>query len=174
MRWALTGTPGTGKSTAAGRLNLDRPVIDLNAVIEEHDYHSGHDPARDSKIADVEALAAWLDEQPDSLLVESHIAHLLPVDRVVVLRCHPEELRTRLETRDDAKREESITENVEAERLDLVLSMAVDRHGPEAVYEIDTTGCSPNEVAEAITAAIEGERSPGVGRVDFAEDHDAR
>ena len=42
-------------------------------------------------------------------IVEGHLAHLLPCDRVVVLRCRPDILRERLAPRDYP--EEKIAEN---------------------------------------------------------------
>ena len=48
-----------------------------------------------------------------------------------------------------------------------MLSEAVDKHGTEAVYEIDTTDREPREVAAEIAAVRNGAREPGVGTVDF-------
>lgn len=171
MRWAITGTPGTGKTSAARRLRLDRPVIHLNDLISDQGMHRGRDEERDTAIADIGALRAWLAEQPEDVVVESHLSHQLPVDRVVVLRCDPSELRRRLGKRyegpgDDAR----IEENLESERLDLILAEAVDEHGADRVYEIDTTGKPPDHVAGAIEDAVLGRRQPTVGNVSFLED----
>jgi len=37
------------------------------------------------------------------------------------------------------------------------------------VYEIDTTDRDPESVADAIRAAIEGDREPSAGTVDFMD-----
>ncbi|MFW5919426.1 MAG: adenylate kinase, partial [Halanaeroarchaeum sp.] len=76
-------------------------------------------------------------------------------------------LRERLKGRDES--EASIAENAESEALDVILAEAVDRHGLDAVYEIDTTDRSPSEVATEIDAVIRGEREPSAGTVDFTE-----
>jgi adenylate kinase len=166
-RIALTGTPGTGKTTAADR--LDVPVVHLNEVIREADLHEGTDPDRDSLYADLDAVATWLDANaPDGdHVVESHLAHLLPADRVVVLRCRPDELERRLRERGESPA--SARENAESEALDGVLAEAVDEHGADRVYEVDATELSPGVVATAVEAVLAGEREPAVGQVDFTD-----
>ncbi|MFB6303813.1 MAG: adenylate kinase family protein [Haloferacaceae archaeon] len=170
MTVALTGTPGTGKTTVAERLADDFDVIHLNEVIEREGFWTERDPERGSLVADLEAVESWLaDRDPD--VVESHLAHLLPVDRVVVLRCHPEELAARLRARggDDAESEASIRENAESEALDVVLGEAVERHGRENVYEVDTTGRDPEAVVADVRAVLAGDRDPSAGGVDFTD-----
>lgn len=166
MRVAVTGTPGTGKTTAAEAVETDLEVIHLNDVIERVGLTTGHDERRDTLIADIEAVGEWLAGR-EGVLFESHLAHLFDADRVVVLRCRPDDLETRLTTRGESA--DSASENAESEALDLILSEAVDRHGKESVYEIDTTDRSPGSVAEAIEAVLTGEREPGAGTVSFVD-----
>jgi len=162
-RVAVTGTPGTGKTTATTL--LDAPVIHLNELIREAGLWTERDDDRDSLVADLdavrEALGAW------SGVVESHLAHHLDADRVVVLRCHPDALADRLRERgaDEAK----ATENAESEALDVILSEAVERHGVDHVYEIDTTDRTPAAVAADIETVIAGDRDPSAGDVDFTD-----
>jgi adenylate kinase len=170
VRVALTGTPGTGKTTASERLPYD--VVHLNDVVREHDLWTERDADRDSLVVDVEALAAWVDEyvassDADVVLLESHLAHLLDVDRVVVLRCRPDLLESRL--RERGENAAKARENAESEALDVVLSESVRDHGAEAVYEVDTTDRTPEAVATDIEAAVEGDREPSAGTVDFTE-----
>ena len=166
MRVVVTGTPGTGKTTAVDHVDTDLEVVHLNDVIREEGMATGTDPDRGSLVADVDALGEWLSGRGD-LLVESHLAHHFPADRVVVLRCHPETLERRLRERGES--EAKARENAEAEALDVVLSEAVDAHGLDSVYEIDTTDRTPEEVAEEITAVVAGDRDPSAGTVDFIE-----
>lgn len=169
MKWAITGTPGTGKTTVAS--SLDRPVVHLNELVEEGGFRTGRDDDRETAIADIDGLETWLAEQPADVVVESHLAHLLPVDRVIVLRCDPTELRERLVSRTDEQTPSAkIDENVESERLDVVLVEAIERHGTDNVYEIDTTDTPVETVAQAVEDALSGRRDPSVGTVSFLED----
>lgn len=166
MRIAVSGTPGTGKTTAVEHLDTDLTVVHLNDVIREEELTTGHDDDRDSAIADIDAVAEWLEGRED-ILFESHLAHLFPADRVAVLRCHPETIEKRLHSRETEP--DSIAENAESEALDLVLAEAVQQHGEGAVYEIDTTDRGPPAVARELKAVIEGTREPGAGTVDFTD-----
>jgi adenylate kinase len=166
MRVAITGTPGVGKTTATRLVETDLDVIDLNELVKEG-LSTGTDEDRDSLVADLDAIEARLSDR-DNAIFESHFAHHLDgLDRVIVLRCHPEELKRRLLERGESERK--ATENAEAEALDVILSEAVDRYGLEAVYEIETTDRAPEAVARDIEAVLVGDRQPSAGTVDFTE-----
>lgn len=164
MKLAITGTPGTGKTTAGELLETD--VVHLNEAIREQELYTETDETRDSRVVDFERTEAWLTER-DPTIVESHLAHQFEADRVVVLRCHPEELHQRLRERDESA--SSAEENAEAEALDVILVEALDRHGEDAVYEIDTTDREPSAVTTEIDRVLSGEREPSAGDVDFTE-----
>lgn len=164
MRVALTGTPGTGKTTVADRLDLPYDVVDLGKLIDEEGLVAERDEIRATDVVDIASLreaTAGLDD----VIFESHLSHHLPVDRVVVLRCHPAELEDRLRGRGVSTR--STAENAEAEALDLILAEAVAEHGRDSVFEIDTTDCSVDTVVDAVEAAISGSSEPEAGIVDF-------
>ena len=162
----MTGTPGTGKTTASEHVETDLDVIHLNAVIEREGFTRGVDDERDSTIADLAAVERWLDGR-DDVLIESHLAHHVPVDHVIVLRCHPETIEQRLHERGEST--ESARENAESEALDVILTEAVDAHGADSVYEIETTDRSPDAVADEIQAVIAGDREPDPGSVSYIE-----
>ena len=166
MRIALTGTPGTGKTTVAQRLDTDLDVVHLNDVVREEGLTTGHDEERDSAVVDIDAVLSWLSGRED-VLFESHLAHQFAADRVVVLRCHPEQLDDRLA--EDGVPADSVAENAESEALDVVLTEAVEHHGTERVYEIDTTGEAVETVVSAVEAVIDGQRDPSAGTVSFVE-----
>lgn len=181
MRVAVTGTPGVGKTTAVERVAggasaptgsgpdpaADLPVVHLNEAVREAGLTAGRDEDRDTLVVDEPAVTDWLDANARDAIVESHLAHRFPADRVIVLRCHPEELRRRLRERGEP--DATIDENVESEALDLILSEAVDRHGRDRVYEIDATDLGPDAVAREIAAVLAGEREPSAGTVDFTD-----
>jgi len=164
MRVAVTGTPGTGKTSAVELVETELEKLHLNDLIREEGLHEGEDPDRGSLYADMDALAERI---PEDGLVESHLAHNFEADKVIVLRCAPEELEKRLRERgeDEAK----TRENAESEALDVVLSEAVARHGEESVYEIETTERTPQQVATEIEAVLDGERDPSAGTVDYTD-----
>jgi len=166
VRIAVTGTPGTGKTTATKLVESDLELVHLNEVIREEGLSTERDEARDSLVADLDAVAEWLGDR-DDLLLDSHLAHHFDADRVVVLRCHPEELERRLEERGEpqAKAEE----NAESEALDVILAEAVERHGEGSVYEIDATDGDPESVAREIERVIDGDREPSAGTVSFID-----
>jgi adenylate kinase len=165
VRVVVTGTPGTGKTTAVDALETEERIVHLNDVIREHDLWTERDADRDTLVTDLDGVREWLGDWEG--IVESHLAHHLDADKVVVLRCRPDVLEERLRERGEP--EAKATENAESEALDVVLSEAVDFHGEEKVYEIDTTERTPREVATEIQAVLDGERAPSAGTVDFLD-----
>ena len=166
MRVAVTGTPGTGKTTTTDRLDTDLDVLHLNDIIKSEEFSTGVDEERGSLVADMDAVAEWL-EGRDDCVVESHLAHNFEADRVVVLRAHPDTVVERLRERGDS--DAKAFENAESEALDVVLSEAVERHGLDTVYEVDTTDRDQDEVARAIEAVVAGEREPSAGTVTYVD-----
>ncbi len=167
MRIAVTGTPGTGKTTATTALETELAVVHLNDHLRTDErLVANHDTDRDSRVVDLDALRNRF-AGDDDLLVESHLAHYLPADRVIVLRAHPRTIEKRLRERGESQ--QTATENAESEALDVILTEAVDRHGMDHVYEIETTDQTPAETAAAIAAVIAGDRTPTPGTVSYLE-----
>jgi len=165
-RVAVTGTPGTGKTTSTALLEGEYDVIHLNErITSDEDLWTERDADRDTLVADLDAVREHLGDWTGVL--DSHLAHRFSVDRVVVLRCHPETIESRLEARGESP--ETAAENAESEALDVILSEAVAEHGAENVYEVDATDRDPEAVADAIRAAVEGERDPSAGTVEFID-----
>ncbi len=162
---ALTGTPGTGKSTVARLVDAGFGVLDLNALIKER-FNLGTDPERGSLIADLDGLSEFVGVLDGDYILEGHVAHFLPSDLVVVLRTAPRVLRGRLAGRGWG--EAKIAENVEAEALDVILIEALELN--DRVYEVDTTGLSPGEAAEAVREIVGGTDKYKPGSVDFSEE----
>jgi adenylate kinase len=164
---AVTGTPGTGKTTAT--TELDHPVLHANDLVDAEDLWTDRDPDRDSRIVDLDAFrdaaAARAADADGPLVVESHLSHHLDADRVVVLRCRPPVVERRRLDRGESP--ESARENADSEALDVILSAAVERHGEGAIHELDVTDRDPAAVAARIEAVVAGERDPSVGAVDW-------
>ncbi len=164
MQIALTGTPGTGKTTVA-RL-LPYRVIDINALVRSG-LNCGTDPERGCLEADMDGLADRLGEMDNEQIsiLEGHFSHHF-ARWSIVLRLSPQELESRLEER--GYRPEKIRENLEAEALDVILVEAVEFCS--RVDEIDTTRLSPQEVADLVREIIEGKRAMPPGQVEWLEE----
>ncbi|MFB6113638.1 MAG: adenylate kinase family protein [Halodesulfurarchaeum sp.] len=166
MRVAVTGTPGTGKTTAVNELDTDLTVVHLNDVIREEGMYTTVDEDRESVVADLDAIAEWLSGS-DDVLFESHLAHYFDADVTVVLRCHPETLERRLLDRGEPRGK--ARENAESEALDVILSETLTRQDDDCVFEIETTTDSPTETASKIQAVLDGARQPSYGTVDYTD-----
>src|SRR5207253_8080930 len=144
---ALTGTPGTGKSSVG--VALERRgyvVIDLDELARREGLIVGRDEARQTDEIDVDALRRSVRVPAKIAFLKGHYSHLMDVNLAIVLRCRPSVLRKRLQERGwpDSK----IQENVEAEAIDSILQEAVARL--DLVYEIDTTERTSESTAAGV------------------------
>ena len=127
-------------------------------------YIIGEDEQRDTQLIDVDR---WAKEfVPVHGFVEGHFAHVLSCDRVIVLRCRPDELKARLTKR--KYRTKKIRENVEAEALDVCLIETVEMHPASHILELDTTGHDPSYCAERIEQFVQGEIPSAFGTIDWS------
>ena len=164
MMCGITGTPGTGKSLVGSELSQrGHTVVHLTATVGP--YVIGDDEDRDARIIDVDRWAAEF--VPVDGFVEGHIAHLLPCDRIVVLRCRPDELKKRLSKR--KYRVKKIQENADAEALDVCLIETVEKFRPEQILELDTTAHDATYCADQIERFVKGEIPAGFGTLDWSE-----
>lgn len=166
MRYAVTGTPGVGKTSSCSLVRTVR-VMCVNDIVDELGAVVGYDEARGTKEVDVEELARRTAEMEGTLLFEGHFSHLLGVDLAVVLRCSPHVLGERLRAKGWG--EAKVRENMEAEAVDVVLVEALE--AVPKVCEIDTTRMSPGQVAAAIEDVVAGETEKyPVGNVDWSRE----
>ena len=174
---ALTGTPGTGKSSVSKILQKNGvETVDLNKVVVDKDFLIAYDEIRDSKIADVDKLNDYIKKSygdKNLVFVQGHLSHLLKnVDKVVILRCHPNKLQKRLFNKGWEKKK--IEENVEAEILDVILCETMYVHLEKNVFEIDTTDESADSAASMIMELIRNKfkhiKKYDVGRIDWSEE----
>lgn len=165
---SITGTPGTGKSSAGSILaSRGHTIIELGDFVKEHDLYDSYDEERGSYDVDPEVLDAALRMRlpGGTVFLMGHLSHLVTVDLIVVLRCRPSVLAKRLESRGWGV--EKVRENVEAEALDVILVESVE--SPAEVAEIDTTSMRPEDVADAVERILAGEKEKyGVGNVDWS------
>ncbi len=177
MRVALTGTPGTGKSAVATVLqNQGYTVIRLSESINSCGCVRGVDKKRETKLIDIPKLNRFIKKTyvSDGLMFfEGHVAHLLnAMEKVIILRCHPRVLQVRL-----AKKKwsaQKVQENLDAETLDVILCEAAARYSNDAVFEIDTTKKTIEEVAGIVIALVKKKFRPtktySIGQIDWSEE----
>lgn len=164
---ALTGTPGTGKTTAAQMMATKRPAIEVHDLASRSGQYG---PPGGPREVDLDRLARWMRRNPpgrSNTLVVGHLAHLLPVQDVVILRCHPIELARRLKGRPGLTPDQ-LRENVAAEAIDLVAYEA--RRTPGRCWEIDTTHRTPAQVAREADRLLRRRPVPRMGTVDWLSD----
>jgi adenylate kinase len=162
MMCGITGTPGTGKSMVSEELaRRGHTVVHITDTVAP--YVSGNDEERDARIIDVDRWAAEF--VPVDGFIEGHIAHLLPCDRIVVLRCRPDVLKNRLSSRN--YRDEKILENSDAEALDVCLIETVEEYKPYQILELDTTVHDVPYCADQIERFVKGDISSGFGTIDW-------
>lgn len=163
MMCGLTGTPGTGKSMIGEELaRRGYTVVHQAATVAP--YVDGDDEERDVQVIDVDRWAAEF--IPVEGFVEGHMAHYLPCDKIVVLRCRPDELKTRLAQR--KYRASKIKENAEAEALDVCLIETVEEFDQKQIFELDTTGRDAAWCADKIEGFFKGELAADFGHIDWS------
>ncbi|KYK25571.1 hypothetical protein AYK25_05135 [Thermoplasmatales archaeon SM1-50] len=177
MRVALTGTPGTGKTAVTtGLKKQGYTIVSLHRLAQKNNCVAGIDKTRNSQLIDIHKLNIIIKKNfaTDTLVFfEGHIAHLLScMEKVIVLRCHPKELKKRLLKK--RWRMKKIMENIEAEIIDIILCEAVQRHSSKNIFEIDTTEKSVEDVFLCIYEIVEKNFRPtktySIGKIDWSEE----
>ena len=148
---ALTGTPGTGKTSISK--NLNKEIIHLS------DLYPNSSEGRNQNgewIIDLDILNKLTQEKlKDDTIIEGHLSHFIDnIDQIIVLRCDPRELRKRMEMRD--YNIEKIEENLEAEAIGLIYSQALEINNGIDVFQHDTTKLSVDESTTILRDFFEG------------------
>ncbi len=170
---ALSGTPCVGKSSLAdimaqrgwNLLSL-RDLADEHGCLGEEDTHDGAAPV------DIHALdEAWEQPSRGKYLIDGHLAHLLQVDAIVLLRCRPSILSQRLEARGYSP--EKIRANTEWEMTAGHWSELIEFEIDVPVLEMDSSETDANGLADGLEAWLdkncpfEGMESAARGALDW-------
>lgn len=133
MKIALTGTPGTGKTTVAREIAERCGLTHIDVSEFAHEVDAVIAQEADTQVVDEDIIQEKIRDM-DDIILDSHFAHVFEVDLVFVLRCEPKILLERLKNRNYSG--EKIRENVMAEILDYCVLDALQYHAPEKVFEI--------------------------------------
>ncbi|MFW9901816.1 MAG: adenylate kinase family protein [Candidatus Thorarchaeota archaeon] len=179
----ISGTPGCGKTTVAKEISnlIDAKIISLNELAISDKFSFEYDKDRKTYIVDFEIFLPYVLEkieeikQEDTtyLIIESHFSDIIPekfIDYAFILRCDPDELFKRLESKDyDIKK---ITENIQAEILGNCVNYFIQKQIKAPIFEIDTTNTDIKAVANIIVdILIENENGENykIGKVDWLQ-----
>mgnify|MGYP000929719619 CR=1 FL=1 len=151
VRCALTGTPGTGKTSISNL--LDKKVIHLS------DYYESSSKGKSDTgewLIELELLNKIVQKLgSDETIFEGHTSHFLDnINLIIILRCDPQILKERLEKRNYSK--EKVIENLEAEALNVIRSEAEDNIEAGKIFEWDTTKFLAEESSNIIKNFIDG------------------
>lgn len=173
---AVSGVPGTGKTTIAKRLSkkLNYYYLDANKLISKYKLSEGYDRKRKTKIIDVDKLNRKLIKEIKTLtkksnklfssknkinknikkfkgiIIDSHLSHYLPrkyVDFCIVTKCDIKELNKRLKNKGFNKNK--IQENIQSEIFGICLNETKERK--HKIILVDTTkGFNIDEIAKQL------------------------
>jgi adenylate kinase len=150
MRIAVTGTPGTGKTTLCEASKLEmQSVIGL---AERHGCLGPVDSDDGAAPVDVERLIEAVDWTPSAemILIDGHLSHLLPVDAILLIRCHPSILQSRLEERGYSAAK--VVANVESELIGIIAAECEDL----PCLELDSASSTDSMIAALKRWAADG------------------
>ncbi|HLC82041.1 MAG TPA: AAA family ATPase [Candidatus Nanoarchaeia archaeon] len=132
---AITGTPGTGKSSLAKRLLKKLKPKGKLKRLDLHGYYktisAGYDHKKQSYVVDLNKFKALIKDKAklNEIIIDSHLSHLLPKAKVklcIVLVCsNLKLLERRLKKRNYSP--EKIRENLDAEIFQVCLQEARER-----------------------------------------------
>ena len=176
FRLAMTGSPGTGKSTISSSLRgVGFRIQTVENLAEEYGCIEDADPDDGARPIDVVRLqkeldSAWKESPVGPIVIDGHLSHLLEVDCVVILRCRPKELKKRLFERSYSK--QKIEDNVDWEILGGPWG---EDWGNVPTIEFDTSCESLEGIVERIVEWISDDFKPRrpLNPIDWIEEGEA-
>jgi len=174
---AVTGTPGVGKTSVTDQLiENDLTVVHLFKTAVKNGFILDNDNERNSRVLDISRLNDFIKNnyaENDLVFIDGHLSYLLDcVDKVIVLRCHPDKLKHRLSFKGWS--DNKVSENINAEILDVILCDIVDNYSDEDIFEIDTTDKSVEEVFSCIVEikdnSFDHMKKYNIGNIDWSEE----
>jgi adenylate kinase len=151
VRCALTGTPGTGKTSISKLLNTK--------IVHLSDYYEASSEGKTNSgewLINLDKMNNLVKKlELDEVFYEGHTSHTLDnLDMVILLRCDPSILKDRLASRNYS--EEKINENLEAEALNIIYDEALENITADKIFQLDTTKQTPQESAKKLIEFMDG------------------
>jgi adenylate kinase len=146
---ALTGVPGSGKSTICLILRLMN--IDCRSALSIQ----GSGGCIDGDEVDTDCLGAlWKKHSTGNVVIESHLSQLLPVDYAIILERSVEKVLEALKRRGypDAK----IASNIDSLLSGVIYSDAAEKLPTTRIRAIGNDSDSPYATAVKVASAIRG------------------
>lgn len=154
---AITGSPGTGKTTLSNQLPAERCD---RYTVEQIATELGCIEHLDGEIVVATPLLAEWEYKGDKIaIIEGHLSHHCKVDAILLLRCHPSELNTRLQQRESygAKK---IQQNIEWEMIAGIWSELVENSPHLPILELDMTNSLDGiESIELFISGYDGQKT---------------
>jgi len=179
----ISGTPGCGKTSVAKEISnlINGKIISLNELAISNQFSFEYDEERKTFIVDFEIFLPFVLEKieeikqdnPPFLIIESHFSDIIPeelIDFAFILRCDPDELFKRLESKNYNSKK--IIENIQAEILGNCVNHFLQKQTKLPLFEIDTTNLSINSVAKIIIGIIvenKNGKNYYIGKIDWLE-----
>jgi adenylate kinase len=171
----VTGTPCTGKTSAAKQLTakLDALYINLTEFAEKHRLTLGEDKERKTTIIDEEMMRQKLAEiinaaDNANIIIDGHYASAVTppnlTTHVFILRRNPKELKRFMQK--CGFKGAKLWENLSAEILDTCLIEAMQTQ-KDKICELDITGKTVEETVRDITDVLEKGKKCYSGIVDW-------
>lgn len=163
----VTGTPGTGKSTAISRVASEAQILNISELVKRKGLHDGYDPEFDTFLVNDRKTRKELRKiipelrKSGPVVIECHSLGIFDADdlesmvtRVLVLTCSTESLYDRLQSRGYSPNK--ISENVECEIMRVCADEAAEVfRGPGVLKEMpNDTEEDGERVVEAIREMI--------------------
>ncbi|MBD3204533.1 AAA family ATPase [Candidatus Woesearchaeota archaeon] len=138
---AVSGTPGTGKTTVSKILarKYKLKYLDVKSMIKKYDLSEEFDKERDCEVIDVKKLVLFLigkisefkelkKTKFQGMIIDSHLSHNIAphmVDLCIITKCSLPVLKKRLEKRGYS--ETKVRENLDAEIFDTCKVEAMEK-----------------------------------------------
>tara|TARA_B100000925_G_C21873393_1_gene415269 strand:- start:142 stop:678 length:537 start_codon:yes stop_codon:yes gene_type:complete len=167
---AITGSPAVGKSALANLLETDGWNVESVADLAKQFACEGdYDEMMGCVEIDIHKLAENFNPKSHkNIVIDGHLSHFLEADAIVILRCEPTELRTRLEARGYGAAK--INANVEWELIAGTWSEIAEFEISVPILELDSSILSSEEMVARVNSWVNSDFTTDLTTISNAID----